>query len=106
MKLRGKKSIMKQFNKLGIETVLHGHVHESHEYKRRKIRFINSGGSILNPKNDSLYLNSIEIGSGGITNEFIKVDNPSIKPTKTNAFSLSRSITQLPRTPQNEICLN
>lgn len=106
MKLRGKKHLMKQFKKMGVELVLHGHVHESNHYKRRNIKFINSGGSILSGKNDALYINNIEINSNGITNDFIKVDNSQVKSGISNTFSLSRSIVQLPSTSKNEICLN
>lgn len=106
MKLRGKKHLMKQFKKMGVDVVLHGHVHESNQYKRKNIKFINAGGSILSGKNDALYVNVIEISSTGITNDLVKVDNPSVKTTRSNTFSPSRSIVRVPRTPQNEICLN
>ena len=45
MKLNGKKRLFNLFNEHQIDIVLHGHFHESNEYQRKNIRFINSGGS-------------------------------------------------------------
>ncbi len=74
MKLRKKKSIIKTFKKLGVSTVLHGHIHEMNEYHRKDIKFINAGGSILSTNSNKLYLNCLNI-SKEITNEFISIDS-------------------------------
>jgi 3',5'-cyclic AMP phosphodiesterase CpdA len=52
MKLRKKKKLVNLFAKFGVELVLHGHVHEVQQYERKGITFINSGGSVLNSKNE------------------------------------------------------
>jgi predicted phosphodiesterase len=52
MKLKNKKKTIKRLKKLGIDLVLHGHLHETNEYHRKGIKFINSGGSILGYPNE------------------------------------------------------
>jgi 3',5'-cyclic AMP phosphodiesterase CpdA len=47
MKLRGKKKLLKLFGESNVDLVLHGHLHENHEYWRKNIRFMNGGGSVL-----------------------------------------------------------
>lgn len=73
MKLRDKKRILRQFNNLGVKMVLHGHLHESAEYERKGIKFLNSGGSILSENSDDMIINKIEFNSLNIKNEFIRI---------------------------------
>ena len=47
MKLRKKKRLFQSFKINKIDLVMHGHLHESIEYFRKGIRFLNAGGSIL-----------------------------------------------------------
>ncbi len=47
LKLRKKKRLIELFCKAGVDVVLHGHVHENHEYVRKGIRFINTGATVL-----------------------------------------------------------
>jgi 3',5'-cyclic AMP phosphodiesterase CpdA len=65
MKLRGKSRLIKLFAQSGVELVLHGHVHESHEYTRGGVRFLNAGGSILHMRNDDLHINVIKLTEQG-----------------------------------------
>jgi Icc protein len=67
MKLRNKKSLIKFFNRINSELVLHGHLHESAEYMRKGIKFLNAGGSVLDDNKAFLNVNRIEINSNGIT---------------------------------------
>ncbi len=46
MKLRGKKKLLKMFNKNGVKMILHGHSHEMDQYYRNGICFLNAGGSM------------------------------------------------------------
>lgn len=66
LKLRGKKKILKEFEKAGIDLVLHGHVHNSSDYYKKGIRFSNAGGSLGNKLDATLKINWIEIKSGKI----------------------------------------
>ncbi|MDD8017709.1 MAG: metallophosphoesterase [Bacteroidota bacterium] len=51
MKLHKKKRLLKLFHQSKIEGVLHGHVHHSDEYVRRKIQCFNAGGTLIPSKN-------------------------------------------------------
>ena len=46
MKLRKKKKLFQLFKMNKVDLVMHGHLHESIEYIRKGIRFLNAGGSI------------------------------------------------------------
>ncbi len=104
MKLRKKKSIIKQFKNFGVSTVLHGHVHETTEYHRKNIKFINAGGSILSVKDDTLQINSLTAGKE-ITNEFISIPFQEKTPGHVNEFSNTKSALRIP-SHQKDICLN
>ena len=77
LKLRGKKKLMRLFNDMAIEMVLHGHSHEIKEYFRKGIRFMNAGASIDNGnENDAkLILVNTEI-------EKLSVHIETVNPTK------------------------
>jgi 3',5'-cyclic AMP phosphodiesterase CpdA len=65
MKLRGKSRLMKLFAKSGVDLVLHGHVHESFEYVREGLRFLNAGGSVLHDRSRDLHVNVIRVAGEG-----------------------------------------
>lgn len=65
MKLRNKRRLFNLFNEFKIDLVLHGHVHESGEYYRKGIRFINAGATVKN-KDNSIKINFLEINKGKI----------------------------------------
>lgn len=77
MKLRGKSRLLRLFGESRVDMVLHGHVHENHEYFRKDIRFLNGGGSILGNSGQEARCNlitmsdkSIEIEQIVITDEY------------------------------------
>jgi predicted phosphodiesterase len=84
MKLRGKKKLMKIFYENNIRLVLHGHLHESCEYFKHRIHFLNAGASIENKNRNSFFLNDIEIINGTA-----KIDIRSINETK---FLMSKEL--------------
>ncbi len=90
MKLNGKKRLFNLFNEHEIDIVLHGHFHESNEYYRKNIRFINSGGSFKGEyKNEiSLYLIDTE------TKPF-KVNPHKLNPTYQIQFIEDNNINKL-----------
>jgi 3',5'-cyclic AMP phosphodiesterase CpdA len=69
MKLRGKKELIKLFNKHSIRLVVHGHQHENMEYAKNGIRFFNGGATVLNNGPSLLNINIIKIQSNNIHTE-------------------------------------
>lgn len=63
MKLRNKKTLLKFFNEINAELVLHGHLHETTDYTRKNIKFLNAGGTILGTNKNLLDYNIIEISA-------------------------------------------
>ena len=61
MKLRKKKRLLNLFNQYDINLVLHGHYHETKEYHRNGIRFLNAGGSFKNQYHNELFINFIDV---------------------------------------------
>ncbi|KXK42998.1 MAG: metallophosphoesterase, partial [Chlorobi bacterium OLB5] len=72
MKLRKKKKVIKKFSETGISLVLHGHLHENREYHRKKIKFLNSGGSVLG--SNYLQFNEINTENNNIETKIIKTE--------------------------------
>jgi len=46
LKLHGKRHLFKLFDKIGVDLVLHGHVHFTGSYERHGIDFLNGGGAV------------------------------------------------------------
>lgn len=83
MKLRRKKRVISKFLEHNISIVLHGHVHESAEYIKNGIKFINSGGSLMQEINTcSVYF----IKTGNIQNIWMEKFHPYIKSNERNSF--------------------
>lgn len=72
MKLRNKKELFRLFSEFKIDLVLHGHIHETHGYFRKGLRFLNGGGCFNNIKNNELCYNMIDVQKNGITTEIKK----------------------------------
>jgi 3',5'-cyclic AMP phosphodiesterase CpdA len=69
MKLRGKSRLLKLFARTNVELVLHGHVHEAHEYVRDEVRFLNAGGSVLHDQSPDLFVNIVRMTETGCHTE-------------------------------------
>jgi len=67
--LRHRKRLMTLLRKNNVGLILHGHVHESVEYSKRGIRFLNAGGSIDKNRPGELKINFISVKSGRIQTE-------------------------------------
>ncbi len=76
MKLRKKKKIIKQFSEYKAELVLHGHLHENREYFRKRIKFLNCGGTVLGD-DKFLKLNEITVSEKNISNKIITLVKPN-----------------------------
>lgn len=61
MKMKGKKRLIKLLIENDIKLVLHGHLHESCEYIKGGIPFLNAGATIDGSNQNCIYLNEIEI---------------------------------------------
>jgi len=73
MKLRKKKKLIKIFNELDVNLVLHGHLHETTAYQKSDIDFYNAGGSVKGVNSKKLKFNLINIGDEGINVELLKL---------------------------------
>lgn len=104
MKLRDKKRILNSLKSNAIDLVLHGHLHETNEYMRKGIRFINAGGSAIPGKNGLLSFNEVNITKDNIYRREVNVVSPLAEEMSYNRLQV-RSIT--PKTALTEdICLN
>lgn len=88
IKLRKKKSIIKQFRAIDVEIVLHGHKHWTQQYERKGIRFINAGGSVLGHRINEINIAEINITPSGVTTK--------LRQFYTDNISLSSKNLRLP----------
>jgi 3',5'-cyclic AMP phosphodiesterase CpdA len=64
MKLRKKRRLLKVLREYEVPLVLHGHYHETTEYVREGIRFLNAGGTLLGPDPATLSYHLLSIENG------------------------------------------
>ena len=74
LKLRGKRKLLKMFERGNVDLVLHGHVHFTAGYSRKGIECLNGAGAVypVNP-NEELKYNVIEIDGVAITQRIVAV---------------------------------
>ena len=84
MKLKKKKKLFLLFNMYKVDLVLHGHIHESNEYSRKGIRFLNAGASVLGRVPGELKINFVNVKNSGIDIEIHKIDFSSSVISKIN----------------------
>ncbi len=104
MKLRGKKRILRQLRNTGAGIVLHGHLHESAEYYRKGIRFINSGGTIMSEKSPDMSINKLEFNSSSLKQEFISI--PKVSSSNTQKYIPRLPFNYFHSIAKNEINMN
>lgn len=80
MKLRKKKRLFTAFKEYGIDLVMHGHYHETGEYERKGVRFLNAGGSVKSDKAGQLSINFADIKKASIKikSDFLKPSNADL----------------------------
>ncbi len=105
MKLRKKKRLFALFKQYGIDLVLHGHYHETAEYERKGVKFLNAGGSLkaLTPK--TLSINFIDIKNSGIKINTHYLPDKNVVTNSEAEVLLSEAVTSDGFT-QNEIFSN
>lgn len=87
MKLRGKSRILKLFARHHVDMVLHGHIHQSMEYTREGVRFVNGGGSILHDDHSDLHINIIRLHEAGSTVEIHRIPSEGMPPAVRAALT-------------------
>ena len=75
MKLKGKRRLFNVFKEFKVDIVLHGHVHETREYFRKDVRFLNAGATIKYNK-ESMKINYLNIAKGKIEVDIQLIDFP------------------------------
>jgi 3',5'-cyclic AMP phosphodiesterase CpdA len=75
MKLKGKRRLLNLFREYKVDIVLHGHVHESKEYFRKNVRFLNAGATIRS-NNQSMKINYLTIAKGKIEVDIQSINFP------------------------------
>jgi 3',5'-cyclic AMP phosphodiesterase CpdA len=76
MKLRGKRRLFNLFKEFKVDIVLHGHLHESKEYIRKNVRFLNAGATLKNNKG-AIKINLISVLKNEIDVDIHSLDYPS-----------------------------
>jgi 3',5'-cyclic AMP phosphodiesterase CpdA len=61
IKLKNKRRLFNLFNEYDVDLVLHGHLHESKEYYRKGIRFLNAGATLRGEKENTAKVNYIRL---------------------------------------------
>jgi len=75
------------FNEFNVDLVLHGHLHESKEYYRKGIRFLNAGATLKNEKENSVKVNYVRL-----LKKEIKIDIEHFNvPVKDGSFEFSKT---------------
>jgi 3',5'-cyclic AMP phosphodiesterase CpdA len=86
MKLRGKRRLFNLFREFKVDLVMHGHIHESKEYVRKKVRFINAGATLKNNKS-LIKINFVNLSKNGIDIDIRLLDYPSrLKPETDRSY--------------------
>jgi 3',5'-cyclic AMP phosphodiesterase CpdA len=73
MKLKTKGKLMEMFLEYNVDMVLHGHYHESSEYYRKGLRFLNAGGSFKNELPNQNQINILETNNASLKVEINKI---------------------------------
>lgn len=82
MKLAKRKKIQHFFKKNEVKLVLHGHAHESNQYLKKGIRYLNAGGSIESDHLDYLHFNFINIQDEQVEVEIRKIPKKKFQSKK------------------------
>ena len=76
MRLRKKKRLMEVFSKYEVDLILHGHLHESIDYWKNNLHFVNAGGCIDGNKPNELKANLIDIQQDNIEIDIRSISCP------------------------------
>lgn len=105
MKLRSKKKVIRKLRNSAIDMVLHGHLHETTEYKRKGIRFVNAGGSVIPGSNGLLSFNELIITKDTVSRRIRNIESSSVD--KIRDYPNPQLFNRSPKISfSKEICLN
>jgi predicted phosphodiesterase len=103
LKLHGKRHIFKLFEKIGVDIILHGHVHFTGEYARHGINCLNGGGAVYPTFRAAGYFyNLIELDgqSGKVESQLV---SRSVKVEKKQSMILKKETKRLRRDNMEEM---
>lgn len=66
MKLWKKKKLFSLFQDAEVDGILHGHVHRHEEYERKRLRFLNAGGTMLGERKGTHRFHLLEVHAGRV----------------------------------------
>jgi len=75
MKLKGKRRLFNLFREYKVDIILHGHIHESKEYFRKNVRFLNAGATIRSNE-QTMKINYLTIAKGKIEVDIQSINFP------------------------------
>jgi Icc protein len=75
MKLYKKKRLLKLFRSGGVETILHGHLHEHNAYQRHGVRCFNAGASIIPDAEARRYFHLLAVHGTRVVSTTIPAEN-------------------------------
>lgn len=84
-RMKNKNRLLRLFKKINVDLVLHGHLHESFEYWRKGLHFLNAGGSVDKNKPGELKINFVTINQDSIRTE-IRTITRKVKPQYHRVF--------------------
>lgn len=80
-------------------------MHETREYHRKGLKFVNAGGSVLGVKQETMSVNVLNVTNERITNEIIHFPCENINQHTRNNFYPSKAAFER-AAKAKEICLN
>ncbi len=84
-----KKRFINLLSNNDVKLVLHGHLHETCEYRKRNIKFLNAGASINGKVPNSLSINELDISGDYISITIRGINYPNIRLVKESEFAES-----------------
>jgi 3',5'-cyclic AMP phosphodiesterase CpdA len=97
MRMKKRRKVLKLFNALNVQFVLHGHIHRNEMYERNGIRLANGAGAVCDDPIRMLKFNRLD-HAGGVTTIGINQLPISFQtPSTATSFHRFRSVEPLPR---------
>lgn len=97
MRMKKRRRVLKLFNAIGVQIVLHGHIHRNEVYERNGIRLANGAGAVCDDPIRMLKFNRLD-HAGGVTTIGINQLPISFQtPSTATPFHRFRSVEPLPR---------
>lgn len=100
MRMKRRRRLLKLFSTLGVQAVLHGHVHRNELYERQGVRLANGAGAVCDDPVSMLKYNRL-VYSGGATDISIDILPVAFQtPSTAASFHHFRSVEPIPQTAQ------